>query len=342
MRPKGSAEELERRRRRAVELTDHGEPRATVARILGVHLKTLARWVRSARLPEGLAAKPQSGPTARLSDDQLRELEALLLQGAKAHGWHNELWTAARVARLVERHFDISYHPEHVRKVLKRRLVWTPQKPRQQNVNRDDKAIASWVHETFPAIMRAAVARGADVVFVDETGFMLDPTVRRTYAPRGQTPVYKVANPHACISVIGGVVVRPGTGEVGMLYGMLGDNLNFRWPAIAQFVRTLRSTLARPLTVIWDRIPIHDCPALDEELAKDPEVVAELLPSHAPEVNPADGIWRYIKHDRLPNYAPPDLCELRRMVTAELNRLRKRPSLLRGFIRFTKLPVWGP
>src|SRR5262249_36592078 len=152
---KGSAEELERRRRRAVELTDHGEPRATVARILGVHPKTLARWVRSARLPEGLAAKPQSGPTARLSDDQLRELEALLLQGAKAHGWHNELWTAARVARLVERHFDISYHPEHVRKVLKRRLVWTPQKPRQQNVNRDDKAIASWVHETFPAIMRA-------------------------------------------------------------------------------------------------------------------------------------------------------------------------------------------
>jgi transposase len=342
MRPKGSAEELERRRRRAVELTGRGEPRATVARVLGVHPKTLARWVRSARHPNGLAARPQTGPAPRLSSDQLRELEALLLQGAKAHGWHNELWTAARVACVVERHFAISYHPEHVRKILKRRLVWTAQRPRQQNVNRDDKAVASRVRRAFPAIMRAAAARGADVVFVDETGFMLDPTVRRTYAPRGQAPVHKVANPHARISVIGGVVVRPGTDRVGMLYGMLGDNLNFRWPAIAQFVRTLRSTLARPLTVIWDRTPIHDCPALDEELSKHPEVVAELLPPHAPELNPADGIWRYIKHDRLPNYAPPDLSELRRTVTAELDRLRKRPDLLRGFIRFTKLPVRGP
>jgi len=332
---------LERRRRRAVELADRGENRATVARILGVHPKTLARWVRSARRPNGLAAKPPAGPPPRLSDDRLCELEALLIQGAKAHGWHNELWTAARVARVVERHFGISYHPEHVRKILRRRLVWTPQKPNQQNVNRDDKAIATWVRRAFPAIMRAAAARGADVVFVDETGFMLDPTVRRTYAPRGQTPVHKVANPHARISVIGGVVVRPGTNKVGMLYGMLGDNLNFRWPAIAQFVRTLRSTLARPVTVIWDRIPIHDCPALDEELVGDAEVVAELLPPHAPELNPADGIWRYIKHHRLPNYAPPDLGVLRQTVTAELDRLRTRPDLLRGFVRFTKLSVWG-
>jgi hypothetical protein len=242
---------------------------------------------------------------------------------------------------VVERHFGISYHPEHVRKILSRRLGWTSQRPHPQNLNRDDKAIAAWAGEAFPAIMRAAAARGAAVVFVDETGFMLDPTVRRTYAPRGRTPVHKVANPHARISVVGGVVVRPGTDEVGMVYGMLGDNLNFRWPAIAQFVRTLRSTLARPVTVVWDRIPIHDCPTLDEELAKDPEVVAELLPPYAPELNPADGVWRYIKHARLPNYAPADLGELRRKVTAELDRVRRRPNLLRGFVRFTKLPVWG-
>jgi transposase len=333
---------LERRRRRAVELTARGEPRATVARILGVHPKTLARWVRAARRPGGLAARPQASPAPGLSDDQLCDLETLLLQGAKAHGWHNEFWTAARVARVIERHFDRAYHPEHVRKILKRRLKWTPQKPNQQNVDRDDEAIESWCREAFPAIMRAAAVRGADVVFVDETGFMLDPTVRRTFAPRGRTPALKVANPHARISVVGGVAVRPGTAEVGMQYGMLGDNLNFRWPTIAQFIRTLRSKLGRPLTVIWDRIPVHDCPALAEELAKDPDVVAELLPPHAPELNPADGIWRYVKHDRLPNYAPPDLGELRRTVTAELNRLRRRPGLLRGFIRFTGLPVGEP
>jgi transposase len=49
-------------------------------------------------------------------------LEKLLLQGATAHGWANALWTAKRVAEVIRRHFGLSFHPEHVRKVLKRRL----------------------------------------------------------------------------------------------------------------------------------------------------------------------------------------------------------------------------
>src|SRR5688572_2543182 len=124
-RPIGTAAELERRRKRAVQAVADGEPRATVAKVLGVHPKTLARWVRAARRPGGLDAKPQLGPTPGLTDADLRRLAGLLAKGAKAHGWHNELWTAARVARLIERHFHHSYHPEHVRKILKLRLGWT-------------------------------------------------------------------------------------------------------------------------------------------------------------------------------------------------------------------------
>ena len=118
-RPVGTADELERRRKQAVRAVTDGQPRATVARVLGVHYKTVARWVRAAREPGGLEAKPPVGPEPGLSDADLRKLEGLLAEGAKAHGWHNQLWTAARVARLIERHFHIAYHPEHVRKVLR-------------------------------------------------------------------------------------------------------------------------------------------------------------------------------------------------------------------------------
>src|SRR5437660_5593629 len=114
-RPFGTAAELQRRRCRAVELVARGESRADVARILGVHPKTLARWLRLARQPHGLDPSPHPGRTPALSDEQLRQLEQLLAQGAKAHGWHNQLWTAARAARLIERHFGVRYHPEHVR-----------------------------------------------------------------------------------------------------------------------------------------------------------------------------------------------------------------------------------
>src|SRR4051812_47847408 len=128
-RPMGSAEELERRRTRAVEALGRGESPTTVARVLGVHVTSVHRWRRMARAPGGLAPVEQTGPTPRLDDAQLASLESLLLQGSKKHGWHNELWTAARVARLIERHFGVRYHPEHVRKILKTRLNWTSQKP---------------------------------------------------------------------------------------------------------------------------------------------------------------------------------------------------------------------
>lgn len=124
-----------------------------------------------------------------------------------------------------------------------------------------------------------------------------------------------------------------------LLYGLLGDNLNFQGPTVIHFLRTLRSTVSAPMTVIWDRIPIHECEDIEEYLAEAQDVVVEPFPPHAPELNAADGIWRYIKYGKLANYTPPDLGILRQKITEELEQLKDRPELLRSFIRFTKLPI---
>src|SRR2546421_531116 len=116
MRPKGTAAELERRRHRAVQLVDEGESPAVVARVLGVTRSSLHRWRRMARQGYGLSAKPVPGAHRRLTDPQLRALEQLLDQGAPAQGFPNEIWTAARVAQVIQRYFGVQYHPEHVRK----------------------------------------------------------------------------------------------------------------------------------------------------------------------------------------------------------------------------------
>src|SRR3954468_6072101 len=138
MRPIGTAEELQRRRLRAVELVEQGESPADVAHFLGCGRSSVYTWVKLASQSlESLAARPHPGPTPRLSDAQLKELEALMLQGAKVHGWRTELWTAARAAELIERHFGIRFHPEHARKILKRRLRWTSQKPQKRAKERD-------------------------------------------------------------------------------------------------------------------------------------------------------------------------------------------------------------
>ncbi len=121
---------------------DRGESHTVIARILGVCRTSLYRWRAAARAAsDGLAARPHPGPRPRFSGEQLKELEGLLVKGAKAHGWRTELWTAARVAELIERHFGVGFHPEHVRKILKRRLNWTSQKPQRRAKERDEVAI---------------------------------------------------------------------------------------------------------------------------------------------------------------------------------------------------------
>src|SRR3954447_9715827 len=142
MRPIGSAEELQRRRLRAVELVDQGGPPEAVARFLGCGRSSVYTWLKLAREGLGhLAAKPHPGRTPRLGEAERKRLEGLLLQGAKAHGWRTDLWTAARVSELIERHFKVAFHPEHVRKVLKRKLGWTSQKPQRKARERDEAAI---------------------------------------------------------------------------------------------------------------------------------------------------------------------------------------------------------
>jgi transposase len=143
MRPIGTVQELQRRRLRAVELVEQGESPDDVARFLGCSRSSVYTWVKLAKQSLGeLAAKPHPGPAPRLDDGQIKELEGLLLQGARAHGWHNDLWSAHRVTEVIRRHFGVTYHTEHVRKIIRRRLDWTSQKPQKKAKQRDEEKIA--------------------------------------------------------------------------------------------------------------------------------------------------------------------------------------------------------
>jgi transposase len=335
-RPIGTADELHRRRERAVHAVAEGEPRKTVAKVLGVHVKTVSRWVRDARQPGGLAAKPQPGPTPGLTDADLRRLEGLLAQGAKAHGWHNRLWTAARVARLIERHFHIDYHPEHVRKILKQRLGWTSQKPRRRARERDDKEVARWVGDEFPRIVREAFRRKAYLVFLDESGFFLTPTVRRTLAPRGKTPVLDAWDRRDRWSAISCVTVSPVAGRPGLYFELLSHHVH--GGDVVGFLKEVHRRLG-PLTVVWDRNQIHSkSKAVKAWLAGHPGVVAEDFPGYVPDLNPDEGVWGWAKYGRLANLAANDKDELWDHVVDELITVKHRPDLLRGFLQQTGLP----
>lgn len=335
-RPIGTSAELERRRKRAVEAITAGESRLAVANAVGVHVKSVERWVRMARRPNGLDAKPQPGPTPGLTDAKLERLERLLVKGAKANGWPNELWTAARVARLIERKFGRQYHPEHVRKILKWRLGWTSQKPRRRARERDDKEVARWVGDEFPRIVREAWARSAHLAFLDESGFFLTPTVRRTLAPRGRTPILNAFDRRDRWSAISCVTLSPVLGRPGLYFDLYPHNI--RGPEVVDFLGELHRRLGR-VTVIWDRNQIHSkAKVVKAWLAAHRDVVVEDFPGYVPDLNPDEGVWGWTKYGRLANLAAESKDELWDRVVEELITVKHCPDLLRGFIRETRLP----
>jgi transposase len=332
--------ELEHRRKRAVAAVAEGQKPATVAKVLGVDRGTVYRWLRQARTPGGLDAKPLHRPPG-LSDHQLRQLEGFLLQGASRHGWPNDLWTATRVTAVVRRHFGLDYHPEHVRKVLKRRLGWTSQKPQKKARERDEEGIRRWVREDFPRIVRQAQEREAHLVFPDESCFQLTPTVRRTLAPRGRTPVLPCWDRRDKISAISAIALSPRRHLPGLYFRLLPDRENFHGAQVVDFLKLLRRHLRR-FTVIWDRNQIHSrSKVVRAYLAEHPEIVVEDFPGYAPELNPDELVWCWTKYGRLSNYAAPDLRELRGCVEAELGYLRDHPYALLDFIDHTELPLAG-
>lgn len=170
---------------------------------------------------------------------------------------------------------------------------------------------------------------------------MLEPIVRRTFAPCGKTPRLRIADPHGRISVIGAIAVSPDRKSVGFTYEMLEDNANYQGQAVARFLRSLRADLAAPLTLIWDKIPIH-CGEPVQDLIEETGLVSEPFPLHAPELNPVDRVWGYVKYNRIPNFAPPDLGVLRSTLTVEFDRVGGMPDLLKSLIGSTGLPLDFP
>lgn len=159
MRPTGSPEELERRRLRALALLDDGLLPAEVARHVGADRRSVRRWKAALRKhgKEGVRARPASGRPSKLNVRHKRRLEALLIKGPVAAGFHTDLWTCPRVAKLIKQRFGIDYHVDHVGRLL-HDLGWSPQKPTRRAAERDEQQIRRWVREDWPRVKKTPAA----------------------------------------------------------------------------------------------------------------------------------------------------------------------------------------
>ena len=160
MRPTGSAAELEVRRRIAERMLNEGKGVSEIACAVGASTSSVSRWKQALATggTDAMRAKPHPGRPSRLSAAQRRKLERLLAKGPLAAGYTNDLWTCPRVAELIEAHFGVSYHSDHVWRILQS-LGWSCQKPEQRARERDENAIVAWRKQDWPRIKKNAARR---------------------------------------------------------------------------------------------------------------------------------------------------------------------------------------
>jgi len=155
MRPRGSSQSLEERRRQGIAFLKRRLSLNEIARRLGCHASSVLRWRDAWKTggPNALKPKPTPGRPSRLTSRQKKRLVLLLTQGALAHGYRTDLWTTQRIANLIESRFGVRYHRNHVGKLL-HELGWSHQKPERRAVERDEAAIAAWKRSVWPKVKK--------------------------------------------------------------------------------------------------------------------------------------------------------------------------------------------
>ena len=171
-------------------------------------------------------------------------------------------------------------------------------------------------------------------MWVDESAFYLLPAVVRTWAPRGETPVLRTYLTRDHLSVISGLT------PTGQLLLQVRRQA-FQSTDVVRFLRHLLRYIPGKLLVLWDGAPIHRAQPIRDFLAAGgaARLYLEQLPAYAPELNPDEGIWHYLKHVELRNMSCDDLPELRQELRRAVARLRHKAAVLQGCITQVRYAV---
>lgn len=181
-------------------------------------------------------------------------------------------------------------------------------------------------------------ARGqVHFVFLDESGFSEGSVIRRTWAPRGQTPVLRTKmRSWKRMSAIGALAYRRDGSSRVLLRFHRGE---VRTPQILVFLRHLLRHLRGKIVLIWDGLQAHRAKQVREFVQRRRRLHVVRLPAYAPELNPVEGFWGWIKGTCLANVCEDTLEPVVQHVRSGLRRLRRRSDLPWAFLNRTGISL---
>jgi putative transposase len=194
--------------------------------------------------------------------------------------------------------------------------------------------------DAVAAHQKKARRQGAHLALMDESGLLMAPLVRRTWAPRGQPPALEQSGAHReKVSVAAALWLSPRRDRLGLYCQTLPDGYFDNW-YVAAFLEAMLRELAGRFVVVWDGGTMHKGDPIRQLTTHFADRLSlEALPPWAPMLNPVEPLWGWLKYGRLCNFAPRDAHELDGRVVAELTAIRDDQAFLRNLYHASELPL---
>ena len=177
---------------------------------------------------------------------------------------------------------------------------------------------------------------GASLVFSDESGFSLVSPLKRTWAPRGQTPTIRTSiQHHERVNLIAGLCVSPAGRKIRLHAQAYRHSISGE--TVIRFLKHLLRVVPGPIVMVWDKNTIHRRRTVKAFLAGHPRIHVYEFPTAAPELNPTEFVWTQISESTA-STAPHNGMELWTNVLVGVARTRQSPKRLWACIWASELP----
>ena len=322
---------LEEIRRMAVERVWEGEDPSEVIASYGFCRTTIYKWLRAAkgkgRGLDALRSRKGTGRPAKLTKSQQRRVFRWINgKDPRQYGFDFGLWTRKVVAELISDKFAIELSLASVGKLLAD-VGLTPQKPLMRAYERDPEAIEAWKRETYPSITAAAKRESAEIYFWDESGFRADAVQGTTWGVKGETPVVEVPGKRQTISATSAVNSKGGFWFATYQGGMSAE-------LFVAMLKLIMRGRRKPLYLILDSLPAHEAKVVrDYEKATNGKLKLFFLPGYAPELDPDELVWSYVKRTGTAKRPLASNESLQDRIEADLINLQNNPGLIRSFFK---------
>ncbi len=311
-----------------------GLSQTVIGEIFNRSQSTVSKAISLVKAGLNIAKEETRGAKSKLSASQKEELKELLQHPPSDYG--HTVWDKWSIKDLLAKQFEVVYHENHIFRIMKY-INFSSQKPQQKDYRQDPEKVIEFKSEKAPELKEKAAMEQRRIVFQDEAAVHLVPSIRKIYAPKGQTPELLTDTKNKDYVGISGVVSPD-----GYFYFEVREQEGFKQKGLTNFLDNTMADCLDRLLVVWDNASSHQSKTVKNHVKTQgslPLIWLENTPPYSPELNPIEQLWANLKH-RLANQFFKNTKQLKAAVTDILQQIKNDKDLIISFFKHKEIDCY--